>query len=86
MARTAKLLDGPAYCAKAQYVANFVEKFFQDSGQTQWPTFRTVTYRCKVSQTQLKEFCEEGVHGLMETQWNTAPATPLSQHFVEICK
>lgn len=86
MARVAKLLDGKAYTEKAEQIAAWVEKFFQDSGQTQWPTFRTVSYRCKISQTQLKEFCEEGVNGLMETQYNTLPATPLSEHFVEVCK
>jgi hypothetical protein len=84
--REAKLLEGESYLKKARRVADFVEQFFQDSGQTEWPTFRTVTYRCNCTQTQLLEFCNEGIHGLMQTQYNTSPATPLRDHFVEICK
>lgn len=86
MPRTVKLLEDKAYLRKAQQVADFVEDFFQQSGKTNWPTVRDVTYRCRVSQAQLMEFCDEGIHGLMNTQYNVSPPQMLRDQFVEICK
>lgn len=89
MPRTVKLLEGKPYTRKAQQVADFVEHFFQENNgkaTNPWPTFRDVTYRCRVSQTQLLEFCDEGIHGLMHTQYNVSPPQLLRDHFVEICK
>ena len=83
--RVPRLLDGPAYLKKAQRVADWVEEFFQKSESTKWPTFREVSYACNVSQANIAEMCNEGIHGLMETQWNVSPSDPLRDHFVEIC-
>jgi hypothetical protein len=86
MSRKVKQLEGADYTKHAKRVRDFAEKFFQDSGQTEWPTFRTVAYRLKLSQAQVQEFCNEGIYGLMETQYNVSPADPLSNHFVEVCE
>lgn len=84
--RVPKLLEGMAYHRKAKQVAEYVERYFSDHKQTEWPTVRSVSYHCNVSQANIAEFCNEGIHGLMKTEWHVSPPTPLREHFVEICK
>jgi hypothetical protein len=58
------------YLTRACKVARYVERYFQRSGRTEFPTFRTAAQACRISQREIAEFCDEGIFGLMETGLN----------------
>lgn len=72
------------YQSDLQRLETYAEGFFQKSGKTKWPTVREAARALRMTQAEVEQLCQE--LPLMLTSYYTVPATPLAEHFVEVCK